>query len=168
MSNLCIPTIIFIVFAIVQILMDVFNKMYNTAVMKIGISIIISLLLNFLCDRGLGLISWMIVFIPFIFMTVIVTLLLYIFGLDPSSGTINFTCKNKNNDNNVLNKVTKLDVNGNILIYDPEYDQTKSPVYYNSPYIVVPNPFFNDKEVKTNINVKNPLFWKSNSSEYTS
>lgn len=168
MTNLCIPTIIFIVFSIVQIVIDIFSQMYNTAIMKFGISIIISLLLNFLCNRGLGLISWMIVFIPFIFMTVIVTLLLYIFGLNPSTGTINFTCKSPVDKDNKLTKVTKLDINGNILIYDPEYNEKENPVYYNSPYIVVPNPFLNDKDKNDNIIVKHPVFWQQNSSEYTS
>lgn len=167
MSNICIPTIIFIIFSIVQILIDIFNKMYNTAWMKIVVSILISFLLNFLCNRGLGLISWMIVFIPFIFMTVIITLLLYIFGLNPSTGTINFTCKNKENSNE-LKKITRLDTNGNILIYDPEYDETKKPVYYNSPYIVVPNPVLNDKQLKDDRVIKHPIFWQQNSSEYTS
>lgn len=167
MPNICIPTIIFIVFSLVQILIDTFNQMYNTAIMKFVISIVISILLNFLCDRGLGLISWMFVFIPFIFMTVIVTLLLYIFGLNPSTGTINFTCKYPVNEKNSLNKLTKLDINGNILIYDPEYDEKVNPVYYNSPYIVVPNPFLNNKNIDDKV-VKHPLFWQQNSSEYRS
>ena len=47
---------------------------------------IFTLLLNYLCSQGLGVISWIIVFIPFILMTVIVTLLLVVFGLDPLTG----------------------------------------------------------------------------------
>jgi hypothetical protein len=54
----------------------------------------ITILLNILCDGGLTLVSWIIVFIPFILMTVIVSMLLYIFGLDAASGTLNYTCKN--------------------------------------------------------------------------
>ena len=49
----------------------------------------------------MGIISWIIVFIPFIFMTVIVGILLYTFGLDPATGKLNLQCSNcdKNNDN---------------------------------------------------------------------
>ena len=39
------------------------------ALMKFIVMIIISIMLNILCSHGLGLISWMIVFIPFIFNT---------------------------------------------------------------------------------------------------
>jgi len=46
-------------------------------------------MLNILCESGMGVISWIIVFVPFIFMSVIVTLLLYFFGLNPSTGKIN-------------------------------------------------------------------------------
>jgi membrane protein implicated in regulation of membrane protease activity len=40
----------------------------------------------------MGVISWVIVFIPFIFMSVVVAMLLYVFGLDPSTGKLNVQC----------------------------------------------------------------------------
>jgi hypothetical protein len=51
--------------------------------------IVFTLLLNILCNRGLGIISWLIVFIPFILMTYITAILLYTFGLTPTTGKIN-------------------------------------------------------------------------------
>jgi hypothetical protein len=48
-------------------------------------------MLNILCDRGLGIISWFIVFIPFIMMTIITSLLLFVFGLSPSSGKLKYS-----------------------------------------------------------------------------
>jgi hypothetical protein len=59
----------------------------------------VTLLLNALCQSGMGVISWIIVFIPFILMTVIVTMLLYIFGLDAASGSINYNCQNGSQEN---------------------------------------------------------------------
>jgi hypothetical protein len=56
--------------------------------------IIITILLNALCQSGMGIVSWIIVFIPFIFMSVIVAILLYVFGLDAATGKLNFTCDN--------------------------------------------------------------------------
>ena len=53
--------------------------------------ILFSIMLNILCDRGLGIISWFIVFIPFIMMTIITSLLLFVFGLSPSSGKLNYS-----------------------------------------------------------------------------
>jgi TolA-binding protein len=51
--------------------------------------IVFTLLLNILCNRGLGIISWLIVFIPFILMTYITAILLYTFGLSPTKGKTN-------------------------------------------------------------------------------
>ena len=52
------------------------------------VTLVFTILLNFLCKTGLGIISWLIVFIPFILMTVIVTMLLLLFGLDPRTGRL--------------------------------------------------------------------------------
>ena len=56
--------------------------------------LIITILLNALCQGGMGIISWIIVFIPFIFMSVIVVILLYVFGLDPATGKVKVECSN--------------------------------------------------------------------------
>ncbi len=45
-------------------------------------------ILNYLCQAGLGILSWLIIFVPFILMTVIVTMLLFTFNLDPKTGKI--------------------------------------------------------------------------------
>ena len=141
MISLCPPAIIYLIFSITQILIDTFKGLYNTAFIKFIIMIMITLLLNILCQSGLGVISWIIVFIPFILMTVIVSMLLYIFGLNASTGTLNYTCQGGSDKN-----ITKcgsnvaIDSSGNIIIYDPYYDPLKNPVYYNSPNVVVPKP----------------------------
>lgn len=86
MFKLCPPALIYIVFSIAQILIDTFKGLYNTAFMKFVVAILVTLLLNGLCDGGLGIISWIIVFIPFILMTFVVAMLLYIFGLNATIG----------------------------------------------------------------------------------
>jgi hypothetical protein len=136
MINLCAPAIIYLIFSITQIIIDTFKGLYNTAFMKSIVMVMVTLLLNILCEKGLSVVSWVIVFIPFIMMTVIVSMLLYIFGLDASTGTLNYNC---NNSNTNTNGVT-VDSLGNIIIYDPEYNSSKNPVYFQSPNIIVPNP----------------------------
>ena len=86
--NLCPPAFIYLVFSITQIMLDTFKGLYNTAFFKFIVMIMITLLLNALCQMGLGIVSWIFVFIPFIFMTVIVAMLLYIFGLKDSTGKL--------------------------------------------------------------------------------
>jgi uncharacterized protein YacL len=99
MFNLCAPALIYVAFSLTQIIIDTFKGLYNTAFFKIIVMIIITILLNALCQSGMGIISWILVFIPFIFMSVIVAILLYVFGLDPSSGQLNLKCDNCPNPN---------------------------------------------------------------------
>jgi hypothetical protein len=94
-ANLCPPALLYLIFSITQIVIDTMKGMYNTAFFKLVISLLFILLLNSLCQNGLGIVSWIIVFIPFIMMTVIVSVLLVIFGLDPASGKLNIYHKNK-------------------------------------------------------------------------
>lgn len=85
-NDFCAPALLYVAFSLTHIIIDTFKRMYNTALVKIFIMIIFTFILNLLCQRGLGIISWFIVFIPFITMTVITTLLLLTFGLSPFSG----------------------------------------------------------------------------------
>jgi hypothetical protein len=152
MINLCPPAIIYLIFSITQILIDLYKGLYNTAFMKIIIASMVTLLLNILCSQGLSVVSWIIVFIPFILMTVMVSLLLYFFGLNASTGTLDYTCKDNTSSSTTTSSTTNVvypngvttDVYGNIIIYDPEYNPSQHPVYYQSPNIIVPNPHAND------------------------
>lgn len=85
-SSICPPALIYLIFSLVQIVLDVGQGMFNTAIMKSVVAIPVTWLLNTLCQRGMGIISWVIVFIPFLFMTAIVAMLLYAFGLNPDIG----------------------------------------------------------------------------------
>jgi hypothetical protein len=146
MIKLCPPSIIYIIFSATQILIDTFNGLYNTAFMKAVVMIMVSLLLNILCEQGYSIVSWIIVFIPFILMTFIVTILLYIFGLDASTGTLNTKCKSNISPDNKIHT----DSLGNIIIYDPEYNSIKNPVYFKSPNIIIPNPHNNNNNNNNN------------------
>ena len=138
MINLCAPAIIYLIFSITQILIDIFKGLYNTAFIKVIVTIMVTLLLNILCEKGLNIVSWIIVFIPFILMTVIVSMLLYIFGLDAATGKLNYKCDNTT-AKNCGNGIT-IDALGNVIIYDPNYNPNTHPVYYQSPNVIVPNP----------------------------
>jgi predicted membrane protein len=96
MIKLCPPALIYVVFSFAQILIDTIKGLYNTAFMKFIVATLVTFLLNSLCESGLGVISWIIVFVPFILMTFVVAILLYIFGLNASSGYLKNN--NKNND----------------------------------------------------------------------
>jgi len=143
MINLCTPAIIYLIFSITQILIDLYNGLTNTAIMKCIVTIMVTLLLNILCERGLDVVSWIIVFIPFILMSVIVSALLYLFGLNAATGELNCNMDG-----------VKLDSQGNIIVYDPEYNPYRKRVYYKYPNIIVPNPHNNDVKPNNNNNKK--------------
>lgn len=94
-NNLCAPALVYLFYSFSQIFIDLYKKMYNTAFLKFIIMIIFTFLLNMLCAQGLGVVSWIIVFIPFMLMSLITAILLYVFGLDPYSGKI-ATLRKKN------------------------------------------------------------------------
>ena len=85
-TDLCSPALIYMIFSLVQIVLDTIKGEYNTAFMKSWVAVIFTILLNYLCSRGLDIISWIIVFIPFIMMTVVISILLLVFGLNPTTG----------------------------------------------------------------------------------
>ena len=175
MFELCTPSIIYLIFSITQILIDLYKGLYNTAFMKIIVAAMVTLLLNILCEKGLSFVSWVIVFIPFILMTLIVSMLLYVFGLDAASGTLDYKCKDKSGTTTTTTtNITQLpegvttDIYGNIIIYDPEYNSSLNPVYYQSPNIIVPNPHLNDPVSTTEVKKYSVVPGWSSSPEYKS
>ena len=85
-DSLCPPAALYLGFSIIQIIIDLFRGQQNSAFLKIIVMIVFTILLNQLCMGGLTLLSWFIVFIPFIMMTYVTTILLYVFGLNPTKG----------------------------------------------------------------------------------
>tara|TARA_X000000950_G_C13524173_1_gene500904 strand:- start:104 stop:502 length:399 start_codon:yes stop_codon:yes gene_type:complete len=96
LNKLCPPALLYLGFCLTQIIIDTFKGFYNVAFFKMIVMIIFTLLLNILCQRGLSIISWLIVFIPFILMTYITAVLMFVFGLDPKSDKINYNVKYPN------------------------------------------------------------------------
>jgi|TARA_B110000483_G_scaffold122170_1_gene147318 energy-coupling factor transporter transmembrane protein EcfT len=126
-DKLCPPAILYLGFSLTQIVIDTFKGFYNTAFFKTIVMVIFTLLLNILCKQGLSIISWLIVFIPFILMTYITAVLMFVFGLSPSSDNLDYDVKypddypdellivrNPSNNTTVVNKT-----DNNNEEYDP-------------------------------------------------
>jgi hypothetical protein len=86
LNKLCMPALIYLIFSFSHVVIDTYKGLYNTAIIEIWISIIFTILLNLLCVQNLGIIAWLIISIPFILMTVIASLLLFMFKLNPATG----------------------------------------------------------------------------------
>lgn len=95
LEKMCSPAILYIGFSLIQIVIDTFKGMYNAAFMKTLVMVVMTIIINILCQRELSIIAWLIVFIPFIMMTYITSLLLFVFGLSPSNDDKNYDVETK-------------------------------------------------------------------------
>ena len=82
-ATICSPAIVYLCFSLIQIIVDIYKKQFNTAFFKFWVMIIVTTMLNILCERGMGVVSWLIVFIPLILMTVLIVILIYFVGFKP-------------------------------------------------------------------------------------
>lgn len=155
MGFLCPPAIIYVIFSLTQIIIDTIHGMYNTALIKIIVMIMITFLLQLLCQSGLNVISWLIVFIPFVLMTVIVSILLYTFGLNATTGKLNYS--------NGIKGVTT-DASGNVIIYDPYYNPFVKSAYYSYPNFIVPSPTSYVNKEQTKPPIQEPQYYGDKSS----
>tara|TARA_B110000008_G_C16771035_1_gene484615 strand:+ start:25 stop:444 length:420 start_codon:yes stop_codon:yes gene_type:complete len=101
-DKLCPPAILYLGFSLTQIIIDTFKGFYNTAFFKSIVMVIFTLLLNILCKKGLSIVSWIIVFIPFILMTYITAVLMFVFGLSPTDNNIDYNIINPNESSDVV------------------------------------------------------------------
>ena len=86
LNQLCMPALIYLIFSFSHVVIDTYKGLYNTAIIEIWISAVFTILLNLLCMQNLGVISWLIISIPFVLMTVIAALILFVFKLNPATG----------------------------------------------------------------------------------
>lgn len=89
-KSICPPALLYLGFSLAQIFVDTLKGLYNAAFFKFIVMIVFTILLNILCAQGLSVISWLIVFVPFIIMTFITSLLLFVFDLSPEGGSTNY------------------------------------------------------------------------------
>ena len=87
--NVYPPVLIYLCLSFLQIILDIIKGMYNTSLVKLIVVIMVSFLLQALCINDMCVVSWIIVFVPFIFMSIIPSILLYIFGLNIAYGISN-------------------------------------------------------------------------------
>ena len=124
LANVCSPALIYLVFSLTQVTIDTLHGHYNKAFIKMWVCMIFTLLLNHLCQRGLGLVSWLIVFIPFLLMSIVVTMLLVMFGLDPETG-----------------KLAIYDKTNNRMIKSPTNNIPRMPIDFQDPRDARSNTF---------------------------
>lgn len=83
LTKLCTPALIYLVFFLTHSLVATFQSKYNHAILQILLGLLMTFLLQILCLRKMDIISWIIVFIPFIFYTYMIMIIYYVFGINP-------------------------------------------------------------------------------------
>lgn len=88
LNTLCTPAIVYLVYSITQVIAKIIRQEYTPALIEIIVSVIFALLLNFLCSKNMEVVAWLIIFIPFAFMSIVIGMLLFLFNRDPETGRI--------------------------------------------------------------------------------
>lgn len=83
LSILCTPALIYLVFMLIHVIIEMFNGNNKGSLMQLIVGLLVTLLLQLLCMKGMNIISWIIVFLPFIFYTYMMILLYNVFGIYP-------------------------------------------------------------------------------------
>lgn len=76
-KQICPPALIFVIYMAIQVVIDIFQGYFNTAIVKIVILFIFGAGLNMLCQEGFTVVAWVLIFIPFVLMSLIVVIILY-------------------------------------------------------------------------------------------
>lgn len=134
LESVCPPALLYLAFSIIQIIIDLYRGDSMQAMFKFIVMIIFTIVLNAICAAGMSIISWFIVFIPFILMTYITTILFYVFGFNPSKvmnrekkcGETQFGCCNDG-------VTPKLDPTGRGCPFNP-VEWNKKDEYYRYDY----------------------------------
>jgi predicted aspartyl protease len=79
---------VYLVYSITQVIAKIIRQEYTPALIEIIVSVIFALLLNFLCSKNMEVVAWLIIFIPFAFMSIMIGMLLFLFNRDPETGRI--------------------------------------------------------------------------------
>jgi len=83
LENLCTPAILFVFLMMFHLMFELYDKEYSMALMFLVASILAIICIQILCLSGLGLLAWILVFMPLIVYSYMGFLLFVIFGTDP-------------------------------------------------------------------------------------
>jgi hypothetical protein len=137
LNKLCMPALIYLIYIVVHITIDVYYGLYNMAFVKIWIGIIVTLLLNIMCENNMSFFAWLIISIPFILMTIIAIFVLYSLGLDPATGKVKTKTTENTQTNTTENTQTTVNPvyinNENVPLYPTSTTPVEITLYSNSP-----------------------------------
>ena len=84
LDTFCSPALLYVFFTIIYTSIDLYNTKYTEAGVKLIIMIIMTVILNILCNRGQKILAYLVVFLPLMFMFHLSGLVLYIANENPN------------------------------------------------------------------------------------
>jgi hypothetical protein len=85
LNYLCPPALLYVVFFLIQIVIEISNESYTQALTQTIICVIFTCILQIFCNANLTLVAWLLVFVPIIMYTYMVLLIFMVFRLDPDN-----------------------------------------------------------------------------------
>lgn len=95
-AKFCSPALIYFTFILIHVMVAIHKKQNKQAILQLLVGTLMTLLLQLLCLRKMTIISWIIVFLPFIFYTYMMLILFHVFGLDPEDKVHSLHSSSKN------------------------------------------------------------------------
>jgi hypothetical protein len=86
--QICPPALIFVIYMTIQVVIDIFQGFYNRSFVKIVLLFLIGGGLNVLCENGYTIVAWVLVFVPFVLMSLVVVLILFLLKKKETSGDV--------------------------------------------------------------------------------
>jgi hypothetical protein len=85
LNYLCPPALIYVVFFLIQVIIEISDENYKQALTQGIICVIFTCLLQICCLANLSIIAWILVFIPVILYTYMILLIFLVFKLNPNA-----------------------------------------------------------------------------------
>ena len=85
LNYLCPPALIYVVFFLIQVIIEISEKRYKQALTQGIICVIFTCLLQICCLANLSIIAWILVFIPVILYTYMTLIIFLVFRLNPNA-----------------------------------------------------------------------------------
>lgn len=84
-SKLCTPALLYLILSVIGILIAIFSGFtFFTILIKVIFVLLWTWILDFLCRKGFGVVSWILVVIPFLMMLGMVSIVFEITAKRPS------------------------------------------------------------------------------------
>ena len=94
LNYLCPPALIYVVFSLINIVLDLSDKKYKDAFTLLIISTIFTCLLQLFCMANMSMLSWLLVFVPIILYTYMTLIIFLVFRLYPAKDNKQYIVKN--------------------------------------------------------------------------